>query len=139
MQYSNKQVNNITLLIIEDVTEIRHAFSEYFTSEGFKVLIAKDGQEALDIVENTPNIDVVLLDLMLPKVEGLRVLEKIKETPAMKHIKIILSTVIGKDNVIKQAFNLGADGYIIKSDFDPNELMEMIKRLSYGKDEFFVL
>src|SRR3990167_1793258 len=103
MQYSNKQVNNITLLIIEDVTEIRHAFSEYFTSEGFKVLIAKDGQEALDIVENTPNIDVVLLDLMLPKVEGLRVLEKIKETPAMKHIKIILSTVIGKDNVIKQA------------------------------------
>lgn len=111
-----------TLLIVEDETSQRMLYKEYFEMENFNVLTAADGQEALDIVSREKHIDMVLLDLMLPKVDGVKVLEKIRANPETKHLIVYMMTVLDRDAVIKKAYDLDADGYLIKGAMNPDQI-----------------
>lgn len=111
-----------TLLIVEDETSQRMLYKEYFEMENFNVLTAADGQEALDIVTREKHIDMVLLDLMLPKVDGVKVLEKIRANPETKHLIVYMMTVLDRDAVIKKAYDLDADGYLIKGAMNPDQI-----------------
>ena len=120
------------LLIVEDDESLRLLLSEYFTMEGFEVLKASNGEEGWKIVRNNLDLDMVLLDLLLPsKMDGLDVLEKIKGNPETRNIPVYLSTVLERDEVIKKAFDIGASGYIIKDVFTPEQIKEeLLKFLS---------
>ena len=114
------------ILVVEDEDSQRMLYKEYLEMEGFLVLDAADGQQALDIVEKEKDIDMILLDLMLPKVDGVKVLERIRENPATKHIIIYMMTVLNRDAVIKKAYDLGADGYLIKDTMNPDDIKREI-------------
>jgi len=111
------------ILLVEDKDSLRSVYEEYLNLEGFEVDTAKDGQEALNKVFLHP-YDLVLLDIMLPKVDGMEVLKSIKADIRTKNTKVYLLTVLGRDAVIKEGFDLGADGYLIKDKVTP----EMIKK-----------
>ncbi|MDQ5981863.1 MAG: two-component system, OmpR family, response regulator ResD [Patescibacteria group bacterium] len=114
------------ILVVDDEDSQRNIYNEYLTMQGFHVLVAKDGQEALDIVHANNDIDMVLLDLMMPKVDGIRVLEQLKTDSKTKHLIIYIMTVLGTDAMIKHAFDLGADGYLVKDSVEPDQIRDEI-------------
>ena len=114
------------LLIVEDEDSLRLVYSEYLKMEGFDVIQAKDGKEALELVETNTDIDLVLLDLMIPKVDGIKVLKEIKSNVQAKKIKVFMMTVLSQENVIRQAFELGADGFLVKDSLTPQQIKDEI-------------
>lgn len=114
------------LLIVEDEASLRTVYAEYLKSQGFEILEAADGEQAVTLVDNNPDIDLILLDILLPKKDGLKVLEEVRANPANNKIKIYLSTMLNNDKVIKQGFESGADGYIIKDTLNPDQLKQEI-------------
>lgn len=114
------------ILIVEDEESLRKVYAEYLKMQGFDVLEAADGEEATKTVGNNPNLNLILLDILLPKKDGLKVLEEIRANPAYNNIKIMLATMLNNDKVITQGFDLGADGYIIKDTLNPEQLKQEI-------------
>ncbi len=126
------------ILVVEDEESQRNIYKEYLSMEGFDVLEAQDGEVALRMIKANPDIDMVLLDLMMPKIDGMRVLEQVKTDQTYKNIIVYMMTVLGTDAMIKNAFEMGADGYIIKDSMTPDQIKEEIltaieKRASKAK------
>lgn len=126
------------ILVVEDEESQRNIYKEYLSMEGFEVLEAQDGEVALRMIKANPDIDMVLLDLMMPKIDGMRVLEQVRTDQAYKNMIIYMMTVLGTDAMIKNAFEMGADGYIIKDSMTPDQIKEEIltaieKRASQSK------
>lgn len=113
------------ILLVEDKESLRMVYSEYLRMEGFEITEAKDGEEAIKIA-TAGDFDLMLLDIMLPKVDGLDVLKNLRANPKTKHLKIYLLTVLGRDAVIQQGFELGADGYLIKDKVTPAMIKDEI-------------
>lgn len=110
------------ILIVEDEESQRNLYHEYFTLEGFESIPVADGEQALRLINANLDIDLILLDLMLPKVDGIRILEQTKQNDKTKLIKIIVMTVLGSDAMIKNAFEKGADAYIVKDTMTPEQI-----------------
>ena len=118
---------NVKILIVEDDLFIRELYDRQLSLEGYQVTTAEDGEIGLaKIAESIP--DLLLLDIMLPKVSGLDLLRTIKAKDETKNIPVILLTNLGQDPVIKEGFNLGADGYLIKSAYTPDQIIEEVKK-----------
>lgn len=118
---------NVKILIIEDDLFIRELYERQLSMEGFEVRTAEDGEVGLNsLSEGAP--DLLLLDIMLPKVSGLDVLRTMKGQDQLKDVPVILLTNLGQDSVIKEGFNLGADGYLIKSAYTPDQIIEEVKK-----------
>ena len=113
------------ILLVEDKESLRLVYSEYLRMEGMEITEAKDGEEAIKLA-TTGNFDLMLLDIMLPKVDGLDVLKTLRATPKTKNLKIYLLTVLGRDAVIQQGFELGATGYLIKDKVTPPMIRDEI-------------
>jgi len=118
----------IKILLVEDEESIRSVYTEYLQMEGFEVEEAKDGEEAL-LKAKTFDFDVLLLDIMLPKLDGLEVLKAIKQVEILKEKPVILLTALGRDSIIQKGFELGADGYLIKDQATPELVKKEIMRL----------
>ncbi len=114
------------LLVVEDEDSQRELYKEYFTMQNFEVITAADGEEALRLINANVYVDLILLDLMLPKIDGMRVLEQIKNNPQTKDIIVYLMTVLGTDAMVKNAFAKGANGYIIKDSMTPEQIKNEI-------------
>lgn len=113
------------VLLVEDELFISDLYKRILSQSGFTVLTAYDGQEALTLSQNHP--DIILLDVMLPKKHGIDVLREIKSNPQTNTVPILLLTNLGQEDIIKAAFELGASGYILKMKVSPYELVEKIK------------
>ncbi len=116
------------ILLVEDEEFIRQMYQTALTQQGYSVDTANDGEEALAKLDTPSNAyDLIILDIMLPKIDGLSVLKKIKlpESPH-KNIPVFLLTNLGLDNIIKQAMQLGAEKYFIKSNFLPKDIVNEI-------------
>ncbi len=101
------------ILIVDDEPNIVMTLEYAFKKNNFEVYIARDGSEALQILEkNTP--DVVLLDIMMPNVDGYETLKHIKKNPSLDDTKVIFITAKNKASDIDKGFILGADSYITK-------------------------
>lgn len=123
----------IKVLIVEDEIAILNPYKDYLTMKGFDVQSATDGEQGIEMC-STFMPHIVLLDIMLPKVDGLEVLKQIKADAKLKDVKIILLTALGRDSVIKKGFDLGADAYLIK-DQENQETVEqaILKTLKESK------
>lgn len=114
------------ILIIEDDFFIRELYERQFEKEGFAIEGAPDGPEGLLKASQTKP-DLILLDIMLPKLNGLDLLRTLKSKPETKDIPVILLTNLGQESVIKEGFQLGAEGYLIKSAYTPSQIIEEVK------------
>lgn len=115
------------ILIVEDDQFLREFYQELLQSEGYNVEVAADGeigfQKAL-----AGGYNLVLLDIMLPKKDGIQILRELKaQSPNPKNGVIVILTNLGQDATIKECFNLGADGYLIKSALNPDQVLSEIK------------
>lgn len=117
---------NQTILLIEDEADIRSVYAEVLRDAGYKVAEASTGEEGLSAALNDP-WDLLLLDIMLPKIDGLEILRKIRTQPALGKKPVILLTNLGREAVIKEGFEQGANGYLIKSDMTPDKVVEHVK------------
>lgn len=115
---------NKTILIIEDEIRIRFLLKDYLLSEGFSVIEACDGEEGLKVFKNN-NVDLILLDIMMPKIDGLTVLENIR---TVSDIPIILLTAKSQEEAKLYGYDIGADDYVTKP-FSPKILVAKVKAL----------
>lgn len=116
------------ILIVEDDVFLSDLYKTKMELEGFKVYTAYDGEKGLELAKkNAPNI--ILLDLILPKMTGFQVLEKIKEVSAIKDIPVIILTNLSQKSDVDKGLKMGATDYLIKAHFMPSEVVEKIKKL----------
>jgi len=122
----------MNVLIIDDETLIRDVVKEYCLNEGFKVLEAENGLDALDVLESE-NVDIIVLDIMMPKMDGYTFFSKMKEK---YNIPTIVLSARGEEYDKLFGFSIGIDDYLTKP-FSPKELIARIKAISkrYKKDE----
>lgn len=101
------------ILIVDDEPNIVMSLEYAFKKKGFEVFIARDGSEALEILKTTIP-DVVLLDIMMPNVDGYQTLKHIKNTASLDATKVVFLTAKNKASDIEKGIKLGADKYLIK-------------------------
>lgn len=112
------------ILIVEDEFRIRFLLRDYFDTDEFNVLEAENGQQALDIFKDN-KIDLIILDIMMPIMDGLTTLEKIREVSTLP---VILLTAKGEEEDKLQGYDFGADDYVTKP-FSPKVLVAKVKAL----------
>lgn len=115
------------ILIVDDEPNIVMTLEYAFKKQDFEVFIARDGSEALEILDSeTPN--VILLDIMMPKVDGYKTLEMIKKNKQLNETKVVFLTAKSKTSDIEKGMSLGADKYITKP-FSIKKVVNEIKKL----------
>jgi len=126
----------IKILIVEDDPLMSRMYQKIFKFEGFEVETAQDGEEGFEkIKKSQPTL--VLLDIMMPKINGLQVLEKMKLDPDIKTIPVIMLTNLAGSQDAEAALSKGAVKYIIKSENEPKQVVNMVKEIlaGYTRDE----
>jgi len=118
----------IKILLVEDDPFLLSMYNTKFEMENFKVVTADDGEKGLKLaLKEIP--DIILLDIMLPKMDGFEVLRALKADETVKRIPVLLLTNLSQKEKIKEGLALGADDYLIKAHFMPSEVVEKIKKL----------
>jgi len=117
--------NKKKVLIAEDEELVSRLYQAGLKNSSFEVVIARDGQEALDKAREIKP-DLILLDFMMPKLNGIQVLEQLRTGAEFKHTKIIMMTNLSGDEDRELAKSKGADDYWVKRDVQPNELEKRI-------------
>lgn len=124
------------VLIVEDDPLMSRMFEKIFTFEKFEVEIANDGVEGLKKAKSyKPTI--ILLDVMMPRLNGLQTLKKLKENATTSKIPIIMLTNLAGQQDAETALSMGAVKYIVKSEYDPKQVSDMVKEIlkGYTRDE----
>ena len=116
------------VLIIEDDPYISDMYAMKFKMGKYKVKLAKNGEKAFDELQKEKP-DVILLDLLMPGMDGYEFLEKFKKEKEFKNIKVIILTNLGQKREVKRGLKLGADDYIVKAYFTPEEVVEKVENL----------
>ncbi len=116
------------ILVIEDDSFLSGLLSGKLEKDGFQVFTAANGEVAIQTAEKEVP-DLVILDLMMPKIDGFAVLEQIKKNDALKSKPVIVFSNITDENEMVRVKNMGANEYMIKSNFTLDELVEKIKTL----------
>lgn len=124
------------ILIVEDDPLMARMYKKIFTFENYEVEIAVDGEEGLLKVRSfKPTL--ILLDIMMPRMNGFQMLERLKADPDTKKIPIIILTNLAGQRDAERALEMGAIKYIVKSEHEPKEITDMIKAIleGYTRDE----
>jgi len=121
------------ILIIEDDPFLSEMYAAKFKQSDFSVELAADGQQGLKEIKSVKP-DLVLLDIVLPKMDGFEVLKKVKEDNQLKDIPIVLLTNLGQKKEVEKGLNLGADEYIIKAHFTPTAVVAKVKEILKEKE-----
>lgn len=116
------------ILIVEDEPSLLEMYKLYFERAGYEVIISENGLNTLDVaIEKKPNL--ILLDILMPKVDGWEVLKQLKSDPETKLIPVIVFSNLAQSDEIQKGLDLGADEYLIKSNLTPKELLSKIQSL----------
>jgi len=115
------------ILIIEDDQFLRDLIEHKLIRTGYQVLNTNDGAEGLKMI-NEEKPALVLLDILLPSMSGWEILEKIKADPAINKIPVLILTNLGEKEDLERGLKMGADDYIIKAHFTPNEIIDKIEK-----------
>src|SRR3990167_2348279 len=115
-----------TVLVVEDDEFLLKAYNIKLKKEGFEVWLARDGKEAIAYLKKDPP-DIVLLDLMLPYLNGFEVLEKLRTTPKWQKVPVLITTNLGQPEDKDRALKLGATDYLIKTNVKIDEIVKKIK------------
>jgi CheY-like chemotaxis protein len=121
----------VKILIVEDDPLMSRMYQKIFTFEKYEVEMAADGEECLAKAA-TVKPTIILLDVMMPKMNGLQALEKLKADPATKSIPVIMLTNLAGQQDAETALSKGAVKYIVKSEHEPKEITDLVKEIIAG-------
>mgnify|MGYP001586913111 CR=1 FL=1 len=116
------------ILIIEDDPFLLKLYKEILSDTGLEVEEALDGETGLRKVKDSKP-DLILLDIMLPKMNGLDVLEKLKEGQSTREIPVVIITNLASEEDKKRAMDLGAISYMIKTEYEPDQVVALVKEI----------
>jgi CheY-like chemotaxis protein len=119
------------ILIVEDDPLMSRMYQKIFTFEGYEVEMAGDGEEGLEKVRSS-RPTLILLDVMMPKMNGLQALEKLKADPETKAIPVVMLTNLAGQQDAETALTKGAIKYIVKSEYEPKQVTNMVKEILAG-------
>lgn len=115
----------MTVLVVEDTELLRRMYADSLTQQGYRVLSASDGLEALSVLR-TDTPDLILLDLIMPKMGGLEVIDLLKKDPRLSAIPVVILSNLGQDSDIQAGLSMGAVDYLIKNDVRPVDIAERV-------------
>jgi DNA-binding response OmpR family regulator len=118
-----------TILIIEDDNFLQGLEATKLKKEGYNVLTASNSIEAFAVFEGKDKIDLVLLDLLLPDIDGFMILEKIRQNKALQSIPVIVFSNLSEEKDVDRATKLGISDFMIKSNFTLDEISKKVKEL----------
>jgi CheY-like chemotaxis protein len=121
--------NKHVILIVEDEAGLLDSYAEILEGGGFAAMKAADGYKGLDKLEsNKEVIDLILLDLMMPGMDGLDVLKQVREEPEKYgKMPIVVLTNLSSERIIKEAFERGANGYLMKTELEPDHIVDEVE------------
>ena len=120
------------ILIVEDEQFIADMYKLKFTNEGYEVFVAYDGEEGLDMaLKELP--DMILLDVVMPRLNGYQVLGALKKHELTKKIKVYILSNLGQNNEIEEGLKAGADGYFVKANLTPSQLADNVRKILAGQ------
>lgn len=117
------------ILIVEDDKALFHALNDKLTSEGFEIIQAQNGEEGL-VRALSEHPDLILLDIIMPHMDGITMLKKLREDTWGKNVHVVMLTNINDTNKISQTLELGSFEYLIKSDISLSEIVQKVKNLT---------
>jgi DNA-binding response OmpR family regulator len=121
------------ILIIEDEQYLADMYKMKFEHEGYEVELAYDGESGIELAKKVKP-DLVLLDLVLPKMDGYAVLRALRADEKTKDLKIYVLSNLGQEEEIEEGFKNGANGYLIKANVTPAQLVESVEKILRGED-----
>ncbi|MFA6391818.1 MAG: response regulator [Patescibacteria group bacterium] len=116
------------ILLIEDDKMLLEMYTAKFTREGFEIETAENGSDGLKAARNAKP-DMILLDIIMPKLDGFATLKEIRKDENIKDVPVILLTNLGQDQDIQKGKDLGADDYFVKANHTPTEIVEKVQDL----------
>ncbi|HSX01611.1 MAG TPA: response regulator [Candidatus Saccharimonas sp.] len=119
---------DIKVAIIEDDIAIVQMYRTKFENEGYQVETAGDGETGLELIESYQP-DIILLDLMMPNMNGLDMLQKLRAQPGGKDAKVVVLTNMGDTETATRVYKMAADDYIVKAEMTPKDVAERVKKL----------
>lgn len=123
------------LLIVDDDAFLRDMYAIKFSESGYDVAVAETAEQALDVIAKSPDFRVILLDMVMPGMGGVELIETIKSTfPDMKADLIVLSNQ-GQESDVAEATRVGASGYIVKAESIPSDVVAKVAKLTGKKQE----
>lgn len=117
------------VLLVEDDTMLVDMYSLKFDGEGFEVWKAGNGIEGLKAIEDHGAPDIILLDVIMPQMDGFSMLQQVKSQAKLKNVPVILLTNLGQDNDIKRGMELGATDYLVKANLTPAQVVEKVRAI----------
>lgn len=123
----NKAKKAPVVLLIEDDILLTDMYTMKLGLEGFKVLTALNGENGLRIALEK-EVDLILLDMLLPRIQGIEVLETLRQSDKCKDTPVIALTNLAREDLRQKAFELGVKDFLIKAQEDPEEVVEAIKK-----------
>ena len=124
---SSSLQNKFTILIVEDDQVLMRMYTQKLVSEGFKILNAVDGEEAFTVFDKE-KVDLVITDIMLPRVSGIEFLQKIRTTPKGKNVPVIVWSNLMLEEEKKQALALGANEYVVKGQLKLEDMVALVRK-----------
>jgi DNA-binding response OmpR family regulator len=122
------------ILIIEDEQYLADMYKLKFEHEGYRVTVAMDGEEGIaQAVSEQP--DLILLDLVMPKLDGLQVLAELRKHELTRRLKIYILSNLSQNNEVQKAIEQGADGFLVKANVTPRQLAEYVKNIFSNDDD----
>ncbi|KKQ51840.1 hypothetical protein A2865_04420 [Candidatus Woesebacteria bacterium RIFCSPHIGHO2_01_FULL_39_17] len=116
------------ILVVEDDKFLANAYRVKLSKASYNVVLVYDGEEAMDALQ-TDKFDLVILDLVIPKKDGFSVLSEMKKNDTWKNIPVVVASNLGQKEDIDKALELGANDYIVKTDFSITNLVAKLQSL----------
>lgn len=113
-------------MLVEDTPFIHDLYARSLRKSGYDVISAMDGEQSLEMAMRKP--DLILMDVMLPRMNGIDALRHLKARPDTAEIPVVLLTNLTEDSIIEQAFKIGAHGYILKVNLLPSQIKQAIEK-----------
>src|SRR5665213_2972730 len=116
------------ILLVEDDNNLREIYEARLQAEGYEIVSARDGEEAL-VVAKKEHPDLVISDVMMPKISGFEMLDILRNTDGLKDVKVIMLTALGQNDDQQRADRLGADRYLVKSQVTLEDIVKVTHEL----------
>jgi len=115
------------IIIVEDDTLLSKMYATKFTAEGFDVVLALDGEAAVQQIAKQPFPDFMIMDMMMPKLSGIQVLERMRATPQFAKTPVLILSNLSDPVQIQKVKQLGVVDYLVKANYTPSQIAEFVK------------